>query len=358
MCMHPIAACEDVVVHQGLTVRLHDPHRADAPDGWTEFLAKERLPSVWSWPLVRAVAASARVAVLAGTVHDGDRLIGIVTGRFSGPRTRRGRVPLAGIADVDSLTTSSLPGIALAAGAEATTFGDTVASLRDALRSAYGGRVRGVMLRQVQADLLPAVLRWPAIVREGGPISLFANRFDSFDAYTRSLGKRRWELRRVYRIESDPDLVIESTVDGPVTPVTAAELCRLVASVVDRHHSKWWLRKRYMSEVVAAAQLAAPGVHLRTYRDGSGRLLAVHQFFDHVDLPLSGAWGAYSVAEGGRRDLWYHSNAEIARWCIETGRRGYLGGQGSLTEKRRLGHEMLRQWAVLIPQRPGRRAPG
>jgi hypothetical protein len=212
------------------------------------------------------------------------------------------------------------------------------------------------MLRQISAENLPAVLRRPAVVREGGPISWFPNRFDSFDAYLRSLGKRRWELRRVYRIESDPDLVIESSLNGTVTPIAAAELRALVASVVDRHHGKWWLRKRYLSEAMAAALLASPGVQLRSYRDGSGRLLAVHVSFDHAELPLSGAWGAYSVAEGGRRDLWYHSNAELARWCIETGRRGYIGGQGSLTEKRRLGHEMLRQWAVLIPLLPGRPA--
>ena len=56
-----------------------------------------------------------------------------------------------------------------------------------------------------------------------------------------------------------------------------------------------------------------------------------------IALDANGAdRGAATVAEGGRRDLWYHSNAELARWCIETGRKGYIGGQGSLTEKRRL----------------------
>jgi hypothetical protein len=256
------------------------------------------------------------------------------------------------VVDVDSLASSSLPGIALAADADTDAFGEAVSALRKALNDVHGRRVRAVMLRQISADLLPAVLHRTAVVREGGAISWFPNRFDSFDAYARSLGKRRWELRRVYRIESDPDLAIESTTDGPITPVTPAELCALVASVVDRHHHKWWLRKRYMSEAMAVAQLGALGVQLRSYRDAGGRLLGVHLYFDHPDVPLSGAWGAFSPSEGGRRDLWYHSNAEIARWCIETGRKGYLGGQGSLTEKKRLGHELLRQWAVLIPGRP------
>lgn len=340
---------------QGLTVGLHDPHRAEAPEGWAEFIAKNRLPAVWAWPLVRAAATGGRLAVIAGTIHDGPAVAGLVTGRFGGVRTGRGRVPLAGIVDVDSLTTSSLPGLVLADDAGADARGEAVEALLIALRENYGSRVRGVMFRQVLADALPDLLRRPAIVREGGPISWFPNRFDTFDAYTRSLGRRRWELRRVYRIESDPDLAIASTTDGPITPVTAPELRALVASVVDRHHHKWWLRKRYMSEAMVAAQLASPGIHLRTYRDGSGRPLAAHVVFDHADLPLSGAWGAFSVAEGGRRDLWYHSNAEVARWCIETGRKGYLGGQGSLVEKKRLGHELLRQWAVLIPRLPGRR---
>jgi hypothetical protein len=341
-------------VHQGLTVRLHDPHRADAPEGWSEFLTKNRLTAAWSWPLVRAAALGGRQAVLAGTLHDHSTVAGLVTGRFAGPRGVPRWLPNVGIVDIDSLTTSCLPGIATA---EPDAFGDAVIAVMSALRENYGSRVQGVMFRQILADTLPAVLRRPAIVREGGPIAWFPNRFESFDEYAKSLGPRRGPLRPVYnRVGRDTDLVIESTTAGPITPVTPDELCALVAKVVDRHHTKRWLRKRYLSAAMAAAQLAAPDVHVRTYRDGGGRLLAVHTIFDHPELPLSSTWGNLGVADGGRKDLWFHSNAELARWCIETGRQGYVAGQGSLAEKQRLGHELRRQWAVLIPGR-GRRAP-
>ncbi|NUR52783.1 MAG: hypothetical protein HOV71_32040 [Hamadaea sp.] len=336
-------------MHQGLTVRRHDPHRVAEPDGWTDFVAKNRLGVAWSWPLVHAAAAGGRQTALIGTLHDGSAVAGLVTGRFIGPRIGRQRAPLAGILDIDSLTTSCFPGIVTA---QPEAFGDAVHAVLAAVRG-----VQGVLLRQIIADTLPAVLRRPAITREGGPIAHFANRFGDFDAYAHSLGRRRGPLRPVYnRLARDTDLVVESTMDGELSaPVTPLDLRRLVNLVVDRHHTRRWLRKRHLSEAVAAAQVGTPGVHLRTYRDRAGRLLAVHTVLDHPELPVSSAWGSLDLADGGRKDLWFHSNAELARWCIETGRAGFLSGQGSLTEKRRLGHELTRQWAVLIPSSPRRR---
>ncbi|MCP2326885.1 hypothetical protein HDA40_005392 [Hamadaea flava] len=336
-------------MHQGLTVRRHDPQRDVEPDGWADFADKNRLGVAWAWPLVRAAAAGGRQTALIATLHDGPDVAGLVTGRFIGPRVSRGRQPIAGILDIDSLTTSCFPGIVTE---RPEAFGDAV----DAVLTEVRG-IQGVLLRQIVAETLPAVLRRPAVVREGVPMAHFANRFADFDAYAHSLGRRRGPLRPVYnRLGRDTDLVVESTMDGDLSiPVTAADLRRLVNLVVDRHHTRRWLRKRYLSEAVAAAQVGTPGVHLRTYRDLAGRLLAVHTVLDHPDLPVSSAWGSLDLADGGRKDLWFHSNAELSRWCIETGRRGFLSGQGSLAEKQRLGHETTRQWQVLIPASPRRR---
>ncbi|WP_422752217.1 hypothetical protein [Micromonospora sp. WMMD708] len=334
-------------MNDGLTVTLHDPHLADAPAGWDAFMAEEHLMAAWSWPLVRAAAS--RRTVIAATVRYGPDVVGLITGRFHGPRTGRSTVPWAGIVDVDSLSSSTLPGITLAAGADGAALTDTIGALRSALREAHGGRVRGLMFRQVSAETLPALLTRPAIVREGGPIAWFPNRFASFEDYLRSLGRRRrYDLRRILAGVAASDLHVASTLRREPVQVQPAQLCELIASVVNRHHDKWWLPKRLMSPAMAAAQLTTPGVHLNGYRDGD-RLIALNVIFDHPELPLSAGWGAFSVAEGGRRDLWYHNNLELARWCIDTGRRGFLSGQGSLVEKRRLGHEMIRQWAVLIP---------
>src|SRR4051812_43126762 len=102
----------------GLVVRLHDPW-ADAPEGWAEFSAKERLTMVWSWPLVRAAAVGGRTAIIAGTVRSGSNVVGLVTGRLPGLRIGPSRFPLAGVADIDCLVSASLPGIVLAADADA-----------------------------------------------------------------------------------------------------------------------------------------------------------------------------------------------------------------------------------------------
>jgi hypothetical protein len=124
--------------------------------------------------------------------------------------------------------------------------------------------------------------------------------------------------------------------------------------VVRRHHRHWWLRQRLMAPDVARAQLALPGVRWLTYHDRADQLLAYANVWEHPRESYVGAWGSRDVAQDGRKDLWFHFNATMARWCIEEGRPGYVSGQGSIAEKVRLGHELRRQWAVLVPHRSAR----
>lgn len=337
----------------GLDVSLHDTSAAQPPPGWAGFVAAQRLPAVWDWAVVRAVATARRSPVLAATVHDGSMVRGLVTARFVGARVRPGATPVAGVVDVDCLVSGSLPGLALDTSAGPELLGDTVAALREALRRAYGRRVRAVLFRQVSAEALPAVLRWPAIVREGGPIAVFHNRFTSFDGYLAALSRdRRSSLRRVIRkLDADPDLVVSFTGRGdPVEPLDVTSLRNLQTRTVDRHHRRWYLRRRVSHPTVLRAVLAQPTLHRLTYRDGAGRLLAYGTAWDHPERPILGAWGALGLAEGGRKHQWFHHMALYLRWCIETGRQGLLSGQASIAEKVQLGHEVQRQWAVLVPQ--------
>jgi hypothetical protein len=343
-------------VSSGLSVAWHDPGSADAPPGWAEFVAKHQLWPVWDWPIVHATAASSRVAVLVATVHDGPRLVALATARFPGLRAGRAAVPLAGVVDIDCLASGSTAGIALPGDAGLALRTEVVAGLRDALRGRYGRRVRALMFRQVDADWLPAVLGWPAVVRQGHPIAVFKNRFADFPQYTASLSRsRRWSLRKLVReLDADPDLSVAFTGRGDSPgPLSVGQVCALQAQVVDRHHQRWFLRKRLMQPRLARAELAHPQLHRLTYHE-RGRLLAYALVWDHPELPLAGTWGALAPADGGRDGLWFHFNAVLVRWCIETGRAGVTFGQGSAGEKRRLGYDLRRQWAVLVPQRPGR----
>lgn len=339
----------------GLAVTLHDTSSVP-PSGWAEFVAAQRLPAMWDWTVIQAVASARRTPVLAATVHDGGTVRGLVTARFVGARLRSDAIPVAGVVDVDCLVSSSLPGITLDPAAGPELLGETVAALRDTLRRVYGRRVRALLFRQVSAEMLPAVLRWPAIVREGGPIAVFHNRFTSFDAFLATLSRdRRSSLRRlIRRLDADPDLTISFTGWGdPREPLDVATLRDLQARTVDRHHRRWYLRRRVSHPAVIRAVLAQPTVHRLTYRDGTGRLLAYATAWDHPERPVLAAWGALGLTEGGRKHQWFHYMTVYLRWCIENGRQGLISGQANIADKVRLGHGTQRQWAVLVPQRGG-----
>lgn len=335
-----------------LSVAWHDPASVNNPAGWQEFITAHNLHPTWDWSIVHAYAATSRPAVLAATIHDGDRTVALATARFAGPRTGRGAVPLTGVVDVDCLASSALPGVMLADPDDPELLAEALVALRAGLRHRFGPRVRGVMFRQVGADWLPTLLRWPAVVRQGGPIGVWHNRFDDFDAYLSTLRRtRRQFLRKTMReLESDPDVRVAYTACGDQPgALTAEQVCDLVNQVIDRHHRKWWLRKRYKRPELAAAELAHPQVERLTYHDASGQLLAYVLVGDHDRMPLLGTWGAPSQEQGGRRGLWFHFQAFLIRWCIDTGREGLIAGQGTPDEKRRLGYDLQPQWAVLLP---------
>jgi hypothetical protein len=273
---------------------------------------------MWSWPVVSAVAARSRASILAATIHDGQTVRAVATVRLVGPRIRGGARPLAGLADVDCLGSASMPGIACDSAPGTPVHEEAIGALREALRRGCGRGIRGVLFRQVSAEMLPAVLRRPAIVREGGPIAVFRNRFGDFDGYLAGLSKsRRWSLRRSLReVEADPDLVITfADIDGR-PPLRVEDVVDLNNVVVRRHRRRRWLPMRLLAPQVARAYLDVAGLRWLTYQDRSGRLLAYATVWDHPDRPYVGTWGARDPADGGRPDLWFHFNATVVRWCV------------------------------------------
>jgi len=334
----------------GLSVELHDPWAGLPPEGWQKFIDGQGLPAQWDWVFTNARAVDGR-PVVAATVHDGHTVRGLCTARLLGPRWGSGAEtrPLAGILDVTCLYSSAEPGLVLD---DESLTGEAIAAVRQALRREFGVRLRGLLLRQVSAARLPAVLRWPAVVREGRPIAVFTNRFGDFDDYLAALPKkRRHFVRRTLRtFDDDPDLTIRFTARGdPRGPLPPARVRALGDSVVLRNHRKWWLRKRFTGSAAVRAALAHDRVDWLTYHRGE-ELLACAQLWQHHELPHLGLWGAESIHDGGRRDLWFHFVATMIRWCVESRRAGLVGGQGTATAKRRLGFDLNRQWTVLIPQ--------
>ncbi|GII78474.1 hypothetical protein Sru01_34560 [Sphaerisporangium rufum] len=337
-----------------LTVDWQDARRPRPPDGWAAFAAGRGLPVLWSWELVRLAATGARPAVLAGTLRDGGgdggTVRGLVTARFPGPRAGgRGTIPLAGVVDVDCVLSASLPGVVLS---DPELYPAAVEAVRRAVLRAHGRRARALMFRQVSAEQLPAVTRWPAVVREGGPIAVFRNTHADFESYLRGLSKsRRWSLRQCLReIDADPDVTVSFRARGDRPhEVGPREFCALVDRTMNKHHRGRLLPRRPARPEVAAAQLDHPETRLAVYRGAGGRLLAVSMLLGAGRLPIYNAWGALGPAEGGRKGLWFHDNMLKVRWCIENGLDGFVSGQGTIPAKRSMGFETHRQWAVLVP---------
>ena len=340
----------------GLTVSLVSARRAEPPPGWEEFVAEQRLVALWTWPFVNLAATLHRAAVFAATVLDGSRVCGVLTGRFVGVRLRRGATPLGGVFDVDCLLSGSMPGIVLEGGLDpvrrSEVLAEALAALRAALGQRYGRRVAAVMLRQVDAGDLPAVLRWPAIVREGGPIAVFHNTFADADEYLASLSRtRRQSLQRTERmLGADADVVVTSTLRGDAMRPRAADVQALHRRTVDRNHRRWFLRRRVVELDMARAQLSHPDVDWIAYHNGAGELLGFCSVWQHPEVPHASLAGSLYPDPGGRKDLWFHWSLQLIRWCIDSGRSGLISGQGAIELKRTLGYTPQRQWAALLPQ--------
>jgi hypothetical protein len=343
----------------GLTVSLGSARALQAPAGWAEFVAEQQLPAFWAWPFVSLAARLHRSAVFAATVLDGARVRGVVTGRLVGPRARRGGIPAVGVFDVDCLLSGSMPGIMLEAGLDeagrAELMTATLAAVRTALWQRYGRRVAAVMLRQVSAETLPAVLRWPAIVREGGPIAVFHNTFADVDEYLASLPRtRRQSLQRTERmLVADADVIVTSTLSGDAARPAATDVRALHRRTVDRNHRHWFLRRRVVDLEMAQAQLSHPAVDWIAYQSRAGVLLGFCSLWQHPEMPHASLAGSLYPDPGGRKDLWFHWSLQLIRWCIDSGRSGLVSGQGAIELKRTLGYTAQRQWAVLIPQHGG-----
>lgn len=331
-----------------LVVELHDP-TGPVPSGWEDWLAKSRQPAVWDWSIVGAVALD-RPGVMAATVRDGDRVRGLLTGRFVGPRGRGGR-PLGGLLDLDSLVSSAVPGVVLDED-EPDLLAATMAALRAALRKRYGARVAAVLARQVAAEDLPAVSSGASLIREGGPIAVFHNEYDDFDGYLADLSRsRRGSLRRVLRaFDADDQIDFAFTATGQQPGrLTVVDMQRLHEEVIDRNHTNRWLRRRLLNPALAGAQLTHPGVERLTYHRPSGELVAYSLVWNHDQAPILGGWGMVGLDRGGPRNAWFHQAALTLRWAVESGRSMVLSGQGSLKDKVDLGYRLHRQWAVLTP---------
>jgi len=118
---------------------------------------------------------------------------------------------------------------------------------------------------------------------------------------------------------------------------------------VHRMHARGdrWPPLRTWSPRLFRPVLTLPDVHVLSYTEEGGRLVAATALFDHPVAPVLGPWGAPPLGEGRRSGLWFDHIGREIRWSIEHGRELVLGGRGADQAKQALGFESYPQWTVL-----------
>lgn len=337
-----------------LTVEFNDPKQPTPPPGWDEFVRDSGAHPVWRWTVAHATADGRRGVYVAGLLRDGGRAVGLVYFRLKGLGRRR---PYVGVADVACPGSSSIPGLVLGGALPAALnprrptdpglLAAAVAAFETELRREYGHRVQAVSYRSVYADALPIIAGRLSLVGVGLPVTVFPNRFTTYDEYLATLsGSRRASQRRLFRlIEKDPDITVSF---GP-TPedVDLAAFTALADATSRRHETRRWPPPPRLSHAQLRAMARVPGTLTVRYDGAGGELVGLGINFDHPEVPLAGPWGALDPHDGGPRGLWFDQHARILRWAIESGRAGVIGGKGLADLKAELGYVSVPQWLVL-----------
>jgi hypothetical protein len=338
-----------------LTVEFVDPTLPAAPVGWDEFVREAGAHPVWHWTIVHAMAGGRPGRCVAGLFRDGGRVTGVVFAGLIGPG-RRG--PYVGVAEVTCPGASALPGLMLGGELPAALHPDrptdagrlaaAVAAFEAAVRREYGGRIRAVFYRSVYADALPVLTgRGLSLIGAGLPVTMFYNRFATYEDYLASLSSsRRAGQRRLCRlIDKDPGITASF---GPAPDdVDLARFNALADATSRRHETRRWPRPGRLTHAQRAAMLRVPGALVARYDGAHGELVGLGIYFDHAAVPLAGPWGAVDPHDGGPRGLWFDHHARLLRWAIGSGRAGVIGGKGLADLKGELGYVSVPQWLVL-----------
>jgi hypothetical protein len=334
-------------VNNGFEVDLYDPGTDPAPEHWDTFVDAASIFPVWRWSVVRATA-SCGGRHTAAVIRDGSSPIALALVRL------RRLGPLL-VADIDPPGTSALPGLVFAgsthgrlgrANLDPAMVRDVVAALESTLGDRYGRRLALVWFRQVFADMLPSIMTTTTLTYAGAPVTYLHNEFDSYAAYLRTLRKSRRvdQARLVRRLDEDPRLTI---VHGP-TPegFDPAPFYRQSDETALRNHHQRFPPLRIQPRAVRDALVFDTSALLLRYVD-CGELIGCALTVDNAIMPLSSAWGALDPHRGGRSGLWFDQMARVARWTIESGRTGIIGGKGLPLLKAELGYEVVPQWTVV-----------
>lgn len=336
-----------------------DPRTDPEPDGWAEFVRRQRLHPVWAFDLMRVESWLARNPVLLATVRRDGRIVAAMSlvMCLSWRRQRYAPPPAAGprrlrpwLVEVAQPWLSGYPGVVFDDKIELPERRAMVAAFERELVRRFGPGPAGLLYRQLGDGDVAALTGRGRPVRAVDPVAVLHNTFADEEQWLASLHKkRRANLRRQRRIvAADPTLVVRG---GPGrTDLNWTE----ASALINGHRARFPRPLLDNRSPVAARYLAAylrrADVHTLTYHDTSGRLLALHVMMDHETSPALQHWAALPVADGGRQHLYFDAHWRAVRYVVAAGRTELTDGRGTLEVKSDLGFGTRGVHTVAVPR--------
>ncbi|MPZ82681.1 MAG: GNAT family N-acetyltransferase [Actinophytocola sp.] len=336
-----------------------DPRSDAEPDGWADFVRRQRLHPVWAFDLMRVESWLARNPVLLATVRRDGRIVAgmSLVACLSWRRQRYAPPPAGGtrrlrpwLVEVVQPWLSGYPGVVFADEVEPPDRRAMVALFERELVRYLGPGPVGVLYRQLGDGDLAALTGRGRLTRAVDPVAVLHNTFADEEQWLASLPKkRRANLRRQRRIvAADPNLVVRG---GPGrTDLNWTE----ASALINRHRAQFSRPLIDNRSPVAARFLATylsrSDVHTLTYHDTSGRLLALHIMMDNEYSPALQHWAALPVRDGGRQHLYFDAHWRGIRYVVAAGRAELTDGRGLLELKSDLGFGTRGLHTVAVPR--------
>ncbi|WP_197321944.1 hypothetical protein [Saccharomonospora sp. NB11] len=350
----------------GVEVRIVDPRTDPEPTGWSRFRKTTAWQPMWDYEQLRLESWLSRNPTVLGVVSKAGSVLGACLamvctpwrGSEFGPPRRRGLSP--GWAEVYLPWFSGHSAAVFVERVDDAQRRELLRSFERALAAHVGIGLLGVVYRAMPVEVADAAAGPGRAVREIDPTTVLVNRWESVDDWLTSL---RPPMRALVAEAAETASTLDVMVGAGRTDLDAAELAGLLNRHRARQDAKAWesgqrariagLHLDTRSPIPTAyldAFVRKPNVVTRTYRDGTGRLVAFSLLLDDkrgVALPY---YAALPVADGGRPRLYADVYAQCVRHLVEHQRPELTAGRTLLDLKTGFGFTTRTLTSIAVPR--------
>jgi Acetyltransferase (GNAT) domain len=327
-------------------VEILDPRVDPEPEGWSSFMAREKLLAPWDYGLMRLESQASVNPTVLGVTRQGGRIVAA----FAAMMCRRSRLSPSWL-EIHHPWLSGIPGWVIAEGLDPPAVRQLVREFESAACRFAGPACLGLVYRNVPHEQVRLVTGRLRIVRDTAATAVLDNTFSTMEDWVASLARRRRsDLRRQFRrVAEDPDLTVR--FEAARQDLDGSELATLLRTHRARFAKLRFDHRSAVSANYLSALVRRPDVHTLTYHDGGGRLLAFAVQLDHHAMPVFQHWASLAIEQGGRKHLYFDCYARMVRRMVEGSRMSITAGRGMLDVKASLGFTP-RPLRVVVAPRP------